>query len=253
MKPQRSTRNYNRRSVQNPFELGFDPNRPAERDLSPDGPLTLTFEKHFCFSPGTTFDLSRPTCLVGRNGSGKTSVISALLKYAGDVLNDREVPQIYRYGDGGFTKCSVTGLGSKRLLVFSAADTNNRFMNPEYDNSPGAYIRKVLTHGYSMGQNVQTQLSYLFSVARLHDPSKVIIVLDEPEMSLDTYGNMAVAAHLKHLIECGYHIICATHSERIMGAFGTVLEVDTRGISPSREYLEKNLRAAEHEWSQANL
>lgn len=174
----------------------------------PDHAIRLNGHIHFDFSPGLNI-------VVGANGAGKSTLLNLFLSKEGQFANfDADGPtEIKSHSSANRLEESKSEFGSLPALLT---------------------LRRLRS---STGQHLRVFLRALTKETG-QAGGRRLIVIDEPEMSLDMTEIMLFIGNLRRLVDQGDQAIIATHSPLLMTLPGAhYLELTHGWLDRSREII----------------
>lgn len=174
------------------------------------------------------------TCLVGDNGTGKSTLVEALAVAAG--FNPEGGSQSFRF----VTRATESSLGDALVLRWGhIKPRTGYFLRAEsfynvateiekLDKEPGpsllAAYGGVSPHERSHGESFLDVVTHRFGPNGLY-------LLDEPEAALSVKGCLALVARVADLVAEGSQFVIATHSPILLAVPGArILQVDGDGV-----------------------
>lgn len=197
--------------------------------------LRIEFIRDYrCFKKGTVFELPRQCCIVGDNGAGKTTLLSAIRFHA---VNEKNQTYHFFLGNTQEKEANVENFGYDASFSYSTSTDN--------PSTVGQFISELKDRGVTAGSlaksSGQSQVWNLVHVMnRWSETSNSLLILDEPEISIDFKHRIALIARIKRMMEQNRKaIIVCSHSPDLMRMFPKVFVIPTGEVIDTEEYIER--------------
>lgn len=189
-------------------------------------------EDYRCYKKGTVINLPTPCCIVGDNGSGKSTLLSIIRYHAVEECGH---DNHYFLGNSREKVANVTGFDFPNSFSYSTSTDNPATV--------GQFNEELFDKGVEIGSieksSGQAQVWNLVHVLnQAHAVPGSLLILDEPEISIDFRHRIAVSARLRRMMEqYRQPLIVCSHSPDIMRLFDTVFVIPTGEIMETEAYI----------------
>ena len=199
---------------------------PAENSYLRDIPAVRSLME------GQTLRLDAPvTCLVGENGTGKSTLVEAIAVAAG--FNPEGGTRNFAFS----TADSHSELHSLLTLVRAAYPEDGFFLRAESFYNTISYIDEVdkinpvLYHYGGRSLHHRSHGESFLALVQNRFGSNGLYILDEPEAALSPTRLLTLLMEIRRLVEQNSQFIIATHSPILMAYPGAqILELSESGV-----------------------
>lgn len=197
--------------------------------------LRIEFIRDYrCFKKGTVFELPRQCCIVGDNGAGKTTLLSAIRFHA---VEEKGHTDHFFLGNTKEKEANVENFGYDASFSYSTS-TDNPATVGQFNEELQERGAKAGSLAKSSGQSQVWNLVHVMN--RWSETSNSLLILDEPEISIDFKHRIALIARIKRMMEQNRKaIIVCSHAPDLMRMFPKVFVIPTGEVIDTEEYIER--------------
>lgn len=183
--------------------------------------IRIEFNEEFrVFEQGTIIEFPGPvTILVGDQGSGKSSLMTACFKSTKHPFKKKVSVTI---DDGTPSKASY----------FDTEQSNPRVQG--YFDDKISTIGQIALRFSSHGEAIRAIMT---SKDVLEWDTQQVFFIDEPESGLSLTSQVKVRQHWEKMLEKGHHLMIATHAPVLMKAASQVYDLESRSFINTDAYL----------------